>query len=100
VTKVVTRTRRRAASRPAGPPAGAVEDAQAALPIGEQLAAEPAPAEDPATVGAIGSPAGDGAVEPIVPAVEPGPVPDAAEPEPEEPHVEHVPIKKKGTRKR
>ena len=62
-SKVVTRTRRRAASRPAGPPsAGGVEQ----VPIGTL---------DPAGAG-DGDPADDGH------------------------HVEHVPIKKKGTRKR
>ncbi|WP_344772554.1 Rne/Rng family ribonuclease [Nocardioides panacisoli] len=76
---VVTRTRRRAASRPAGPPAAAA-------------AAEP-------TVGAIGSPPVDGAIEPGIGDVDPA---GAVSPEvhAEEPHVEHVPIKKKGARKR
>ncbi len=58
--KVVTRTRRRAASRPAGPPAGAA-------------AAEPMVNPGGGTV--VESPA-------------------------EKPHVEHVPIKQKGVRKR
>ena len=61
-SKVVTRTRRRAASRPAGPPsAGGVEQ----VPIGTP--ARPDGRRDPADDGH---------------------------------HVEHVPIKKKGTRKR
>ena len=58
--RVVTRTRRRSATRPAGPPAGAPEAV---------VLAEPAEPAEP------------------VPAGEP-------------PVVEHVPIKKRGTRKR
>jgi len=61
-SKVVTRTRRRAASRPAGPPAVAAEQ-----PVGGGTAVD-----------------GDGAGLSL----------DDA------PHVEHVPIKRKGTRKR
>ncbi|QZY28261.1 ribonuclease E/G [Nocardioides coralli] len=69
--KVVTRTRRRSASRPAGPPAGAS-------------------AAPPTAVGSIGSPPVDGAVEPGTADAEP------ATP----PVVEHVPVKKRGSRKR
>ncbi|WP_395694472.1 Rne/Rng family ribonuclease [Nocardioides sp.] len=80
--KVVTRTRRRSASRPAGPPVA--EPDQAA-----DLAAEPPP--PPGAIGSVGSPPQDGAVEPGTAEGEPGE--DHA-------HVEHVPVKKKGSRKR
>ncbi|WP_210502631.1 Rne/Rng family ribonuclease [Nocardioides xinjiangensis] len=72
--RVVTRTRRRAASRPAGPPAV------------------------PATSG-VGTVPVSGVVEPGTVAVEPAhaPVEESAV---DAPAVEHVPIKKKGTRKR
>ena len=73
--RVVTRTRRRSASRPAGPPA---------LPA-------------TSTSGAAGTPPQTGAVEPGTVGVEPG-EPDGASAE--APTVEHVPIKKKGSRKR
>ena len=75
---MVTRTRRRSASRPAGPPAA----------------------------GVIGEPPTTGAVEPGTVSVEAGaPPPEnpdvgALEPAGEDAHVEHVPIKKKGARKR
>jgi ribonuclease E len=75
--KVVTRTRRRAASRPAGPPA-AEDGAELPPPVG--------------TVGSVGAPPVDGIVEPGTGDAEPG--------SEEHPHVEHVPIKKKGSRKR
>ncbi len=74
--KVVTRTRRRSASRPAGPPA---------LPA-------------TATSGAAGTLPESGVVEPGTAGVEPGEPVDGASAE--APHVEHVPIKKKGSRKR
>jgi ribonuclease E len=101
VTKVVTRSRRRAASRPAGPPATAEEPEQpeqAEQPEPPEQPEQPPADEDP-VVGAIGAPAEHGVVEPNVGELEPGVVPDP-EPVVEEPHVEHVPIKKKGTRKR
>ncbi|GAB2460765.1 hypothetical protein GCM10027062_45390 [Nocardioides hungaricus] len=85
--KVVTRTRRRSASRPAGPP------------VAEEL---PAPV---GIVGSVGAPPADGIVEPGTADTEPGTGP-GIEPgaefdlEGEHPHVEHVPIKKKGSRKR
>ncbi|QBX54297.1 Rne/Rng family ribonuclease [Nocardioides seonyuensis] len=66
---VVTRTRRRAASRPAGPP-------------------------ELVPVGVAGSSPTTGQVEPGTATVEPGVAGDDAAP------VEHVPIKKKGPRKR
>ena len=74
--RVVTRTRRRSASRPAGPPA---------------LPATP-------TSGAAGTLPESGAVEPGTVGVEPGEA--NAEPTSEAHAVEHVPIKKKGSRKR
>jgi ribonuclease E len=75
--KVVTRTRGRRATRPAGPPAG--EESPAAAP-------------PPGAVGSVGEPPADGTVEPGTADAEPGPD--------DHPHVEHVPIKKKGSRKR
>ncbi len=69
--KVVTRTRGRSASRPAGPPA----------------ASAPEPAT---TVGQVGAPPVDGAVEPGTADAEAG----------TRPTVEHVPVKKRGSRKR
>jgi ribonuclease E len=92
---VVTRTRRRSASRPAGPPA-------AAEPVG-------VPAMDAAPTaigterrGSVGAPAADGVVEPgTAEDRDPGAVltEEAGEPAPP-PAVEHVPIKRKGSRKR
>ena len=76
--KVVTRTRRRAATRPAGPPAEDPQDTTSLAPAGS-----------------VGEPSQDRAVEPGSADAEPGE--GAAE---EQPQVEHVPIKKKGTRKR
>ncbi|HEX5090611.1 MAG TPA: Rne/Rng family ribonuclease [Nocardioides sp.] len=80
---VVTRTRRRSASRPAGPPRS-------------DAVAVPAMADAPASIGteregSVGAPAADGVVEPGT----------AEEADPGAPaHVEHVPIKRKGSRKR
>ncbi len=74
--RVVTRTRRRSASRPAGPPV---------LPAA-------------ATSGAAGTLPDNGVVEPGTAGVEPGEPGEGAPAE--APHVEHVPIKKKGSRKR
>jgi ribonuclease E len=71
--RVVTRTRRRSASRPAGPPAG------------------------------VGTVPDSGLVEPGTAAVEQEAEPSgepASEPASEAPVVEHVPIKKRGSRKR
>ena len=75
---MVTRTRRRSASRPAGPPSGAGTVPQTGV-------------VEPGTAGlepGTGAPSGE--------AVAPAPV-DGAD---ETPVVEHVPIKKKGSRKR
>ncbi len=74
--RVVTRTRRRSASRPAGPPSGVA----GTLPESGRV--------EPGTSGVeLGG--------------EPGVVPDpSATDAGSEPHVEHVPIKKKGARKR
>ena len=74
--RVVTRTRRRSASRPAGPPA---------LPA-------------TSTSGAAGTLPESGVVEPGTVGVEPGERGRRADAE--APAVEHVPIKKKGSRKR
>ncbi|MEZ0578674.1 Rne/Rng family ribonuclease [Nocardioides sp. MH1] len=69
--KVVTRTRRRAATRPAGPPVTApTQDG----PVDER------PSEDGSADAVPEEPTGDASTD--------------------EPHVEHVPIKRKGTRKR
>ncbi len=73
--KVVTRTRRRSASRPAGPPA-----ATSTVPA-------MAEAESP---GVVGQPAEHGAIEPGTADAEVG----------AKPVVEHVPVKKRGSRKR
>ncbi len=71
---VVTRSRRRSASRPAGPP-----------PL--------SPAGD------VGAPATDGMVEPGTVEVEASGA-GVSEPAEEPSSVEHVPIKRKGARKR
>ena len=76
---MVTRTRRRSASRPAGPPSGAGTVSQTGV-------------VEPGTAGlepGTGAPSG----EAVAPARR-GRAPD------ETPVVEHVPIKKKGSRKR
>ena len=85
--KVVTRTRRRSASRPAGPPsaAGAAEP-EASPPAAK--AGEPV-----GTTGQVGAPAATGQVEPGTVDAEPGTTASVTT-------VEHVPIKKKGSRKR
>ena len=75
--KVVTRTRGRSASRPAGPPAAATGSAD------QPDAASTLP-------GVIGEPPVDGAVEPGTADTEVG----------SRPVVEHVPVKKRGARKR
>ncbi len=73
---MVTRTRRRSASRPAGPPAALVEQ--------------------PGAPGHVGEPVEHGSVEPGTASTEPG----LAEQQSAAPVVEHVPMKKKGSRKR
>ncbi|PUA80901.1 Rne/Rng family ribonuclease [Nocardioides currus] len=79
--QVVTRTRRRSATRPAGPPV---------VP----------------PVGVAGQRPESGLVEPGTAGLEPGPDSDdvpageQADEHADEPHVEHVPIKKRGSRKR
>ncbi len=74
--KVVTRTRGRSASRPAGPPAA----------TGSPDQSDPAPT----VPGVIGEPPADGTVEPGTADTEVG----------SRPVVEHVPVKKRGARKR
>ena len=68
---VVTRSRRRSARRPAGPPASSA----------------PATTPPPGAVGSVGEPPESGVVEPGTAASEP-------------PAVSHVPVKKRGSRKR
>jgi ribonuclease E len=75
--QVVTRTRRRSASRPAGPPSPESGTVDGQHPVGGA-----------ASAGQVGEP-------PVTGTVEPG----TAESDPA-PAVEHVPIKKKGARKR
>ncbi|MGZ4497771.1 MAG: ribonuclease E/G, partial [Nocardioides sp.] len=81
--KVVTRTRGRSATRPAGPPAT----------VPSMAAVDAGGATPPATSGSVGEPAQHGLVEPGAASTEPGADSDAHP-------VEHVPIKKKGQRKR
>ncbi|QSR32004.1 ribonuclease E/G [Nocardioides sp. S5] len=80
--RVVTRTRRRSASRPAGPPA--------AVSVTEPVATDGSGQVPGVLSGAAGTVPDTGAVEPGTAGSEPV---DA-------PVVEHVPIKKKGSRKR
>ena len=81
---MVTRSRRRSASRPAGPPTVAVADAPAS-----------------STSGSVGAPAVDGFVEPVSAEVEPGTLNHTGHESNDVAHPElHVPIKKKGSRKR
>jgi ribonuclease E len=75
--KVVTRTRRRSASRPAGPPSGA-----GTVPASGVV--------EPGTAGLEPGADGSSAAQPELSSGGPG----------EAPTVEHVPIKKKGSRKR
>ncbi|HYF71215.1 MAG TPA: hypothetical protein VD864_00260, partial [Nocardioides sp.] len=79
-----TRTRRRAASRPAGPPVA--EPAAEVSPV-----ADVAP---PGAIGSVGQPPTTGMVEPGTADAEPGDGAPGAE------AIEHVPVKKKGSRKR
>jgi ribonuclease E len=88
-TTVVTRTRRRSASRPAGPPTASVPPM---TPAGEQSPDQPTSA-----VGRVGEPPADGIVEPGTSGTEPGAAGDRGE---QAPAIAHVPVKKKGSRKR
>jgi ribonuclease E len=95
--KVVTRTRRRAASRPAGPPTATLPTTAPATESTESTAGQPASALDQVTpLAGVGSPPETGLVEPGTADVEPG-LESADQPAPE---IEHVPVKKKGSRKR
>nr|WP_230487323.1 Rne/Rng family ribonuclease [Nocardioides anomalus] len=94
-TTVVTRTRRRSASRPAGPPQHHAEPDPAGVPALHQATAGIGAERD----GSVGAPALDGMVEPGTAAAE-GDAVSAESAEPAEPAVEHVPIKRKGSRKR
>ncbi|GAB3769112.1 ribonuclease E [Nocardioides ginsengisegetis] len=87
--KVVTRTRGRSATRPAGPPVGAPASAGGTVPAMPDVSAT----TPPGSVGSVGHPSPDGLVEPGAASTEPGHDAEAH-------HVEHVPIKKKGQRKR
>jgi len=84
--KVVTRTRRRAASRPAGPP------------VAEQQVSPVADTAPPGAIGSVGEPPVTGTVEPGTAVAEPGDASGASTLEHET--IEHVPVKKKGSRKR
>ena len=86
--KVVTRTRRRSASRPAGPPPTAPSGDS-----GPESASRTVLAEAPVATGQVGAPADTGQVEPGTVDAEPGTTASVTT-------VEHVPIKKKGSRKR
>ena len=85
--KVVTRTRRRSASRPAGPPAASTTAEPERLTTGDILA------EEPGAKGQVGAIADTGQVEPGTVDTEPGTSASLTA-------VEHVPIKKKGSRRR
>jgi ribonuclease E len=85
--RVVTRTRRRAASRPAGPPALPAVSASGAGTLPESGVVEPGTVD--AEPG-VGTPLAEAAAPTEAPAEAPAEVH----------HVEHVPIKKKGSRKR
>ena len=89
--RVVTRTRRRSASRPAGPPALPAVSASGAGTPPESGVVEP---------GTVDAEPGLGT--PLAEAGAPNGTPDAAHADghAEAPAVEHVPIKKKGSRKR
>jgi ribonuclease E len=84
--KVVTRTRRRSASRPAGPPAATTTGSDEPT-TGDVLA------EEPGAKGQVGEIAETGQVEPGTVDSEPGTGASLTA-------MEHVPIKKKGSRKR
>jgi ribonuclease E len=97
--RVVTRTRRRSASRPAGPPVSPTGSADPASPVAATSSLR--------SSGAAGTVPESGVVEPGTVDAEPGVgTPLAVEAETgvdgasSAPVVEHVPIKKKGSRKR
>jgi ribonuclease E len=88
--RVVTRTRRRSASRPAGPPAAVTSGSAGTVPTTGVV--------EPGTVDAE-----PGVGTPLAQQVEPGivgEVVDGVDGAGSAPVVEHVPIKKKGSRKR
>ncbi|HTW14576.1 MAG TPA: Rne/Rng family ribonuclease [Nocardioides sp.] len=99
--KVVTRTRRRSANRPAGQPASTTAPAE---PIVVEATAEPVVAEPVAPVAAPEPPKvvtrtrGRSASRPAGPPSEEST--STGGEEQDEPVIEHVPVKKKGTRKR
>ncbi len=97
--KVVTRTRGRSASRPAGPPAAGTDAEVQSGGEGAVPAMPAATSTPPGSVGSVGAPPVHGSVEPGTAATEPGTGEEAPPAEDSHP-VEHVPIKKKGSRKR
>ncbi|MET1058258.1 MAG: Rne/Rng family ribonuclease [Nocardioides sp.] len=92
--KVVTRTRRRSASRPAGPPVTVAADSSSDDGVSAPV---PSLGESQPHAGS-GAPAGDGLVEPGTAGIEPGS--DADDDQSDAATELHVPIKKKGSRKR
>ena len=94
--KVVTRTRGRSASRPAGPPVG---EPGAEATAGDGTVPDPATTSPRSALGSVGAPPVHGSVEPGTATAEPGADAEASHAEDSHP-VEHVPIKKKGSRKR
>ena len=85
---MVTRTRRRSASRPAGPPPAASTAAGTDGPTTGDILSE-----EPGAKGQVGGIAETGQVEPGTVDTEPGTSASLTA-------VEHVPIKKKGSRRR
>lgn len=91
--RVVTRTRRRSASRPAGPPAVPATSGVGIVPTSGLV--------EPGTVDVepgVGTPLADAVAEEV--GVETVLDESAEQPDAEAPSVEHVPVKKKGSRKR
>ena len=97
--KVVTRTRRRSASRPAGSPTHTHEaqpmvvETPSVLPTAESVAAPEPPKVITRTRRGASRPAGATVADPADDAL-------VALADGEDPHIEHVPVKKKGTKKR
>lgn len=90
--RVVTRTRRRSASRPAGPPAVPATSGVGIVPTSGLV--------EPGTVDVepgVGTPLADAVAEEVGADLEAGAEDESAS---DAPTVEHVPIKKKGSRKR